>query len=121
MPPKGLERELRNIYNSDSMMCRKLVLATRAVTNAISYGEVEPRRELRDYLVDIGWTNFKESVPMQKDCTDEPPRMSEAEIIEECLGQIYDGIGRLEDLLEIKRQTSVYHIPYRRVLHEQIA
>lgn len=121
MLPKELERELRSIYNSNSMMCRNLVLATRAVTRAISDGEVEPRRELRDYLVDIGWTSFKESVPRSKDCTDEPPRMSEAEIIEECLGQIYDGIGRLEDLLEIERQTSVYHIPYRRVLHGQIA
>lgn len=121
MLPKELERELRSIHNSDSMMCRKLVLATQAVTRAISNEQVEQRRELRDYLVDIGWVNFKESTQQPKNCTDEPPRMSEAEIIEECLDQIYDGIGRLEDLLEIERQTSVYHIPYRRVLHEQIA
>lgn len=121
MLPKELECELRSIYNSDSMMCRKLVLATRAVMNAISYGEVEPRRELRDYLIDIGWTDYKDGPTELPNCTDESPRMSEAEIIEECLDQIYDGIGRLEDLLEIERQTSVYHIPYRRVLHEQIA
>jgi len=121
MLPKELERELRKIYNSNSIMSRKLVLATYAVTNAISYGEVESRSSLQDYLIDIGWVNFKEAASESKDCTDEPPQMSEAEIIEECLGQIYDGIGRLEDLLEIERQTSVYHIPYRRVLHEQIA
>lgn len=117
MLPKQLERELRGIYNSNNVMCRKLVLATYAVTNAISYGEVEPRSSLRDYLVDIGWTEYKDGPIELPNCTDEPPRMSEAEIIEECLGQIYDGIGRLEDLLEIERQTSVYHIPYRRILH----
>lgn len=121
MLPKELERELRKIYNSNSIMSRKLVLATYVVTNAISYGEVESRSSLQDYLIDIGWTDYKDGPTELPNCTDESPRMSEAEIIEECLGQIYDGIGRLEDLLEIERQTSVYHIPYRRVLHEQIA
>lgn len=121
MLPLNLEEELRNIYHSKRPMCMKLVEATKAVTYALNAGEVDRRRRLCDYLIDIGWDIYKDEPKEPTDCTDEPPRMSEAEIIEECLDQIYDGIGRLEDLLEIERQTSVYHIPYRRILHGQIA
>lgn len=122
MLPLNLEKELLDIYYSKRPMHIRLINATAAVTMAIKEGVVDRRPYLKDYISEIGWDNYKNDcgeTEAAKDCTYEAPRMSEAEIIEECLGQIYDGIGRLEDLLEIERQTSVYHIPYRRYLHEQ--
>lgn len=118
MLPPNIELELLDIYNSERPMCTKLIEATKVIQKALASGLLRPRRRLCDYLIDIGWDNFKEaSVKIDPDISDQY-RMTEAEIIEECLEQIYDGIGRLEDLLEIERQTSVYHIPYRRYMHE---